>query len=57
MKGREGRGRAVDVDLRSVLFSTGGAGGGGGQGTRSLPLDQNFFIFMQFSGKIGQIVV
>ena len=26
------------------------------QGTSPLPLDQNFLIFMQFSGKIGQIL-
>ena len=29
---------------------------GGVRGMRAPPLDQNFFIFMQFSGKIGQII-
>ena len=28
----------------------------GARGTRAPPLAQNFFIFMQFSGKIGQII-
>ena len=28
----------------------------GARGTRAPPLAQNFFIFMQFLGKIGQII-
>ena len=30
--------------------------GGGDKGRAPPPLDQNFFIFMQFSGKFGQII-
>ena len=29
---------------------------GGSKGGREAPLAQNFFIFMQFSGKVGQII-
>ena len=39
-----------------IMISSGGSKGGGARDARFPPLAPNFFIFMQFSGKIGQII-
>ena len=39
-----------------VVSGTQCSGGSKGARGRAPPLAQNFFIFMQFSGKIGQII-
>ena len=50
--------RRENIKFRSLvrMLSIGGSRGGGRQGRAPPPRPQNFFIFMQFSGKIGQII-
>ena len=53
---QEGKRHLKTYRAQSILNSSGGSKGGGARGTRAPPLAQNFFIFMQFTGKIDQII-